>query len=225
MFRRRPQPQQGDLAPVAAGRERCAADGCRRRDGRLCSYVDKRSRQCPTAWCPFHMVSVAGGAFCRRHASTMTAIEGSEVVAGLPDIDNRAPSLVGWVVRELDSRIRELLARVAADSNATLIADPVTMTLTPGGNTRTWAKTWKMVDGSAVRTRVTIEVDEGDDCQVGARVDSELIGRGVPPWIEHRRAGRHVDAATDTAQRREFAMAMARSIELVVTGQEVVPRP
>jgi len=133
------------------------------------------------------MVSVAGGAFCRRHASTMTAIEGSEVVAGLPDIDNRAPSLVGWVGRELDSRIRELLARVAADSNATLIADPVTMTLTPGGNTRTWAKTWKMVDGSAVRTRITIEVDEGDDCQVGARVDSELIGRGVPLGVSSRR--------------------------------------
>jgi hypothetical protein len=109
-------------------------------------------------------------------------------------------------------------------STATLVADPVSLILTPDGNTRRWAKTWKMVDRVAVLNRVSIEVDEGDDCHVGARVDSELIGRGVPPWIEHRQAGQRVDAATDAQERREFAHAMARSIELVVTGKEVVPR-
>lgn len=187
----------------------------------MCSYVDKRSRQCPTAWCPDHAAEVAGFAYCRRHASTMNAIEGAETVAGLPDLDNRAPSLVGWVSRDLEGPIREVLARVAPAAGATLVADPVRLVITPGGGTRRWAKTWKVVDNASVLNRVSIEVDELDDCQVSARVDSELIGRGVPPWIANRQAGRQVEPGVDAAERAQFAAAMARSIELVVTGEEV----
>jgi hypothetical protein len=151
----------------------------------------------------------------------MIAIEGGEVVAGMPDLDNRAPSLVGWIARDLDTPIREVLERMAASAGARLVADPVRLVITPGGSTRRWAKTWKVVDSTAVLSRVSIEVDEFDDCEVSARVDSELIGRGVPPWIGNRRAGTRVDAAADATQRAEFNAAMARSIELVVTGQEV----
>ncbi len=220
MFRRRPKPPAvGSDAP--AGRERCAADGCRRLDGSQCSYVDKRSRRCPTAWCPNHVVEVAGFPYCRRHASTMSAIEGGEVVAGLPDLDNRAPSLVGWIARDLDAPIREVLTRVAPPTGATLVTDPVRLVITPGGSTRRWAKTWKILDSTAVLSRVSIEVDELDDCHVSARVDTELIGRGLPPWIGNREAGRQVDPGVDARERAEFAAAMARSIELVVTGQEV----
>ncbi|MDQ6856668.1 MAG: hypothetical protein M3Z57_06300 [Candidatus Dormibacteraeota bacterium] len=220
MFRRRPRPDPAAPA-TATGHERCAADGCRRSDGVVCSYVDKRSRRCPTAWCPNHVAEVAGFPYCRRHASTMTAIEGAEVVAGLPDLDNRAPSLVGWIARDLDAPIRELLTRVAEDAGANLITDPVRLVIAPGGNTRRWAKTWKVLDNTTVLSRVSIEVDEVDDCQVSARVDSELIGRGIPPWIGNRQAGKQVDAAADASARAEFATAMARSIELVVTGQEL----
>ncbi len=220
MFRRR---SRSDPAAPAApvGHERCAADGCRRSDGTQCSYVDKRSRRCPTAWCPNHVAEVAGFPYCRRHASTMTAIEGGEVVAGLPDLDNRAPSLVGWIARELDAPIREVLTKLAEPAGASLVTDPVRLVITPGGSTRRWAKTWKVLDSTAVLSRVSIEVDEVDDCQVSARVDSELIGRGMPPWISNRQAGRQIDSAADATERAEFAAAMARSIELVVTGQEV----
>ncbi|HWF57129.1 MAG TPA: hypothetical protein VG520_02115 [Candidatus Dormibacteraeota bacterium] len=224
MFGRRSKTATGDPSLTPTGNERCAQQGCRRRHATRCSYVDKRSRQCPTAWCPDHLVAVAGVAFCRRHASTVTAIEGSEVIAGLPDLDNRAPSLVGWMGHQLDAPIHELFARLAPGSTASLVVDPVTLILTPDGNTRRWAKTWKMVDRVAVLNRVSIDVDEGDDCQVSARVDSELIGRGMPPWIEHRQAGQRVDAATDARERRDFTVAMARSIELVVSGEEVPPR-
>jgi hypothetical protein len=190
-------------------------------DGMQCSYADKRSRRCPTAWCPNHVADVAGFPYCRRHASTMTAIEGGEVVAGLPDLDNRAPSLVGWIASQLDTSIREVLNRVAPPTGANLVTDPVRLVITPGGSTRRWAKTWKILDNTAVLSRVSIEVDEMDDCHVSARVDSELIGRGLPPWISNRQAGKPVDPGVDAAERAEFAAAMARSIELVVTGQEV----
>ena len=220
MFGRRPRP---DPAPPAApsGHERCVAAGCRRVDGVQCSYVDKRSRRCPTAWCADHVADVAGFPYCRRHASTMTAIEGGEVVAGLPDLDNRAPSLVGWIARDLDAPVRELLTSVAQSRGAKLVTDPVRLVITPGGSTCRWARTWKVLDSTAVLSRVSIEVDEADDCQVSARVDSELIGRGVPPWISNRQSGNQLDAAADAAARAEFAAAMLRSIELVVTGQEV----
>jgi hypothetical protein len=151
----------------------------------------------------------------------MTAIEGGEVVAGLPDLDNRAPSLVGWIARDLEGRIREVLTRVAPKTGASLVADPVRLVITPGGSTRRWAKTWKVVDSTSVLNRVSIEVDEVDDCHVSARVDSELIGRGMPPWIANRQVGKQVEPGVDAAERAEFAAAMARSIELVVTGQEV----
>jgi hypothetical protein len=220
--RRRADPAPATAPPAAfAGHERCAADGCRRRDGVQCSYVDKRSRRCPTAWCANHVAEVAGFPYCRRHASTMTAIEGGEVVAGLPDLDNRAPSLVGWISRDLDAPIREVLARIAQAAGAKLVTDPVRLVITPGGSTRRWAKTWKVLDSTAVLSRVSIEVDEVDDCHVSARVDSELIGRGLPPWIGNRQAGKQLDAVADATERAEFAAAMARSIELVVTGQEV----
>ncbi len=223
MFRRRARPSSDtpDTASAPSGHERCAAEGCRRTDAVRCSYVDKRSRRCPTAWCSDHVAEVAGFPYCRRHASTMTAIEGGEVVAGLPDLDNRAPSLVGWIARDLDAPIRELLERVAALAGANLVTDPVRLVITPGGSTRRWAKTWKVLDSTAVLSRVSIEVDEVDDCNVSARVDTELIGRGVPPWISNRQSGRQLDATADAAERAEFAAAMAKSIELVVTGQEV----
>jgi hypothetical protein len=213
------------LSPTAGGRDRCHLAGCRRRDGMPCSYVDKRGRSCPTAWCAEHTVPVGGLPFCRRHASTLIALDGAEAIAGLPDLDNRAPSLVGWMGRELDGPIRDLLRRVAPNDSAAVITDPVRLLLTPGGGPRRWAKAWKVLDDRWVVNRVSVEVDEHDDSEVSARVDADLIGKGVPPWIEHRRAGVAVDAATDANERRQFTAAMARSIELVVTRQEVATRP
>ncbi len=70
-----------------------------------------------------------------------------------------------------------------------MITDPVRLLLTPGGGHRRWAKAWKILDDTSVVNRVSVEVDEQDDSEVSARVDADLIGRGVPPWIERRRVG------------------------------------
>jgi hypothetical protein len=155
----------------------------------------------------------------------MAAIQGAEMVAGLPDLDNRAPSLVGWVSRDLDAPMRELVGRIAPSRGATLVTDPVRPVITPGRSTRRWAKTWKILENSSIVNRVSIEVDEQDDQHVSARVDTELIGEGFPPWISDRLAGRRVDAATAEAERRVFTSEMVRSIEQVVTGREFAPRP
>jgi hypothetical protein len=219
VFRHRKTATGVDVVPI--GTDLCS--GCTRHDAVCCSYVDKRGRQCPTSWCPDHSVMVLGVNYCRRHASTITAIEGVETVAGLPDLNNRAPSLVGWMGKQLEPAIIELLGRVAIANGATLVIEPVSLVRSHGGATRCWAKTWKMVDRTGVLSRVSIEVDEDDDCQVGAWVDRDMVGSGTPPWIEHRLAGEKVDHETDSAERHEFAVAMVRSIQLVVTGREVTP--
>ena len=212
-------------AVAAEGVQPCAMAGCERHDGSKCGYVDKRARSCPTGWCPEHATLLGGLVFCRRHASTLAALDGGEPVAGLPDLENRAPSLVGWVARDLDGPVRRLLTTAGPGAEAAVVTDPVRLVLSLADRRRRWTKVWRTLDDTSVLTRVSVEVDEDDDCQVAARVDTELIGRGVPPWIEHRRRGETVDAATDQAERREFLEAMTRSIELVVTHQEAVLKP
>lgn len=210
MFRRR----SADPARRRS-RPRCTAAGCRRRDVTRCSYVDRRDRACVTVWCPEHVVDVAGIAFCRRHASTMTAIEGSEMIAGMPDLDNRAASLASWVARDVDAAVRHALESVAP-ADGTVIAGPVAVAPSAEGASHRWVKTWRLVREHEVIRAVSVEVDEEDDTEVVARTEGELVGRGRPPWIEGRSNGRRVDPATDAVRRRDFSEAVARSIEHAV---------
>ena len=211
MFRSR----SGDGSARPGRGPRCTAAGCRRRDVTRCSYVDRRDRGCPTAWCPEHVVDVAGIAFCRRHASTMTAIEGSEMIAGMPDLDNRAASLASWVARDVDVAVREALARDGG-SGSEVVAGPVAVAPSAEGSSHRWVKTWRLVRDQQVLRAVSVEVDEDDDTEVLARFEGELVGRGRPPWIERRRDGARIDAAVDAGQRRDFSDAVARSIEHAV---------
>src|SRR5205814_462950 len=89
---------------------------------------------------------------------------------------------------------------------------------------RRWVTSWKLVDHVSVLHRVTLEVDEGNDCVVRALVNADLIGEAVPPWIERRRLGLEAPPEVDAAQRRAFHDALFRSIEFMVTRQEVAPR-
>ena len=65
-------------------------------------------------------VATEGKFYCRRHAGVLRAV-GAEVTpqGGLPDIDNRAPSLVSWIARDLDEQsfTAAVRARVAASAS------------------------------------------------------------------------------------------------------------
>ena len=219
MFRRNGAREAGEV-PLPRVRDQCLAPGCRAQGAIRCSYVDKRDRRCTTSWCGRHWTVARGVPYCRRHASTVEAVAGGDFVEGLPDVDNRAPSLVGWVSRDLDAAIRSALTRIAP-SGAVLVIDPVRLVLSGG---RRWQRNWKLVDHAGILSRVTVEVDERDDSDVLARVDKEVIGRGVPPWIERRRRRDPATPDLDEQERRAFTQAMARSIELVVSREEMVPK-
>src|SRR5438132_712259 len=97
----------------------CTRMGCTNGDTVQCEYVDRRSRQCRTAWCPRHRVTVENRVYCRRHAGVVSSLPAadSSLTAPLPDLDNRAPSLAGWMARELDQGVWDILLKeVGADS-------------------------------------------------------------------------------------------------------------
>ena len=206
------------------GSEQCQAEGCDA-TGVRCDYIDKRSRFCRTSWCAEHWVAVAGKPYCRRHASVVAAMGTDAGAVGLPDVDNRAAALVAAVAGQLDARVRSILHQVAPAGGAVMVADPVRPLPPRDRASRRWQRAWKLVDHSGVLKRVVIEVDEADDSMIMAHVDTELIGSGVPPWIDHRRRGVTVPESVDAEQRRLFYDAIARSIELVVSDREAVPLP
>ena len=196
------------------------AEGCSTRAGVRCNYVDRRMRPCTTTWCSLHWHTIGGKQYCRRHASVVQALGGAPSAGGWPDVDNRAASLAAWMGRELDPRISAMFGRIAPAKDGRLLNDPVRLVLTPGGGQRRWQRSWKLVDHTGVLNQVAVEVDESNDSDVIARVDTELIGHGVPPWIEQRHMR---GTADDVLERHAFSDAIARSIELVVTRQEMVP--
>jgi hypothetical protein len=107
-----------------SGRERCMEPGCTRAVSIRCAYADRRQRVRATTWCLRHGAMFNDTAYCRRHAGTVAALSNGFYQLALPDLDNRAPSLVGWMSGELDTPIRAALQASARSRDATLVADP-----------------------------------------------------------------------------------------------------
>lgn len=192
----------------------CHAGGCTAGGATMCAYVDRRSRRCGTMWCSRHRERVDGQDYCRRHATVVRAL-GEHRTSPYPDVDNRAASLAAYLGEALDGRITAVLRHRAHD-DASLVNHPVRVVALPGGRDRRWQRSWNLVDGTGVISRVAIEVDESDDTVVVTTVGSHRIGRGTPPWI--RRGG---DAAAAPQRRTAFVDAIGAAIEMVLTRPEM----
>ena len=185
----------------------CTRAGCTRSDAVQCAYIDRRSRACRTAWCPVHAVIVEHQVYCRRHAGVITSLPSadSSLVAPLPDLDNRAPSLVGWVARELDQSVWDiLLHELDADAGAQLIADPVTLVFSGVDRRRAWERAWKLDTHTGIARRASIQVAEYADTEVVVKVGANVVDRLVPPWITRRARGDTPDPITDRRDRDAF---------------------
>jgi hypothetical protein len=203
-----------------SGRERCIERGCAQRVAIRCGYEDRRQRVCGTTWCIRHGAMFNDSAYCRRHAGTVAALSNGFYQLALPDLDNRAPSLVGWMSEELDEQIRAALLGSARSGDTTLVADPVRLVSSPFGASRCWTRAWKLVDHLGVVRQVSIEVEEESQDVVGLRVDNDLIGRSMPPWIE-RRQDAALSAGDDAASRNAFSVALARSVHAFLGRDEI----
>jgi hypothetical protein len=194
----------------------CTQGGCTSTDGVPCAYVDRRGRECRTAWCPEHRVTIEDRVYCRRHAGVVSALPSldSSVAVSLPDLDNRAPSLVGWVSRQIDGDVwRLLLKELASGAGAQLVADPVTLIFVGIGRQRAWERAWRLDSHVGIALRVSIVVEENDDTMISVKVGANTVEQLVPPWIQHRIRGEAVAPDEDRKEREEFYQRVLDSIE------------
>lgn len=208
------QPPQPAPPPVVIGDRPCSHPGCANQMGAPCAYEDRRGDLCETAWCPEHQTVIGGKAYCRRHASTVQALGEAQLGSGpVPDIDNRAPSLVNWVTDHLDERVTALLrAHATPGSNEQVTTSAVRLVRPPDGGRR-WERGWKLYDHTGAIIKVSVEIEERHDPEVAVRVGRSLSAKGVPPWITHRMRGETLPEAADAAERDAFFDFFFREIE------------
>jgi hypothetical protein len=217
LFRRRrpepPAPPPPEPEPTGID---CSVPGCPNSDALNCEYRDRRGHLCTLSFCPDHGVVINGVPYCRRHASTVRAI-GSLATDpnGLPDLDDRTPSLVNWIARELDGHIRAQLEAAAREGESVVTDDTVHLSRDSNRNLR-WERSWRLVEHTGLVLKVGIHVSEENDALVRINVGSEMVADGIPPWIARRRMGEEVDVAIDVAQRQLFFQYLQESITKAV---------
>lgn len=202
------EPQQDEVSPalLAIGDLPCTQAGCTASTGLECEYVDRRGRRCRTAWCPVHRVVVRDRVYCRRHAGVAAALPNDllQTQSPLPDLDNRAPSLVNWVAQAIDSEVRRLLLQeLDASGGGELVSDPTILVFVGIDRRRAWERTWKLVSPDVAAARVSLMVEEDADTEVAVKVGLNVVDRLVPPWIA-RRDGVAADPVADRRARERF---------------------
>jgi hypothetical protein len=172
--------------------------------------VDRREQSCTSHWCAAHAQTVAGRAYCRRHAGVARALLEDPDCPSMPDIDNRAPSLLEWLARDLQDGITALLmATGEGDSVTTGAAHLVRVGADRG---RAWERSWRLCRHTGIAQRVTLQVAERDDTQVVVKVGRTERTRMTPPWIEARRYALALDHAEDARRRAAFREAMLTAV-------------
>ena len=210
-----------------AGDRPCTERGCALTTGLSCAYVDRRGRRCPTSWCPEHRLVMDGKVYCRRHAGIVSALPGGSTSssAPLPDLENRAPSLVSWVAREVDADIRRLLLAELDDAGgAQLITDPVYLIFVGPERRRAWERAWKLVTHTGTALRVALMVEEEVDSELAVKIGANVLERMVPPWIARRHEARRPDAEGDAQRRREFNERLIEVIRLGIENERRITR-
>jgi hypothetical protein len=106
-----------------------------------------------------------------------------------PDVDNRAPSLVAWVARDIDPGLREMLVS-ASRPGESVETEQIRPIVAADGVGQAWRRGWRIIreDGST-RLLVGLEVSESEDAQVLVTVQTSVVAAHVPPWIAARKRG------------------------------------
>ena len=175
--------------PLADGTT-CVDRGCGQPAVAMCSYVDRRPRSCAQAACMHHSRVVGGAQYCLRHAGVMDAIVDDPLnLMRKPDVDNRAPSLVAWVARDIDPGLREMLIS-ACGPGESVVTEVIRPIVAADGFGQAWRRGWRVVrDDDTTRLLVGLEVAESRDAEVLVTVQTDTVAAHVPPWITARKRG------------------------------------
>ena len=157
-----------------------------------------------------------GEVYCRRHAGLVSALPRGAGSTPLPDLENRAPSLVSWVARELDADIRGLLLKqIDLERGGQLIADPVYLVFIGPERLRAWERSWKLATHTGASFRVALQVAEEADAEVAVKIGANVLDRVVPPWIVQRQRGGTITPAADNERRAVFRQ---RILDVISAG-------
>ena len=190
-------------APARYGDEPCMDNGCPSPVGSRCAYVDRRGRECQTSWCPSHQYIVEDRVYCRRHAGVIVALLAQpEYERDVPDLDNRAPSLVEFMARRLHAGVVQLLQAIGAEHpGASIASDGLHAAMSGSPRVRGWEHKWRLFDNTGPLATLSVRVEEEADHVVQVRVDGSIVKSAVPPWITERLAS---SPEADVARREAF---------------------
>ena len=194
-------------SPGHPSEQPCSEPGCQAPNRVSCDYRDRRGAPCPTAWCGDHIVTVNSWHLCRRHASTVQALAPVEFRGQLPppDLDNRSPSLASYLAEALDSRMRAALTVLSRPASGERVGTEALALVTDQNRGRRWAQGWELFDNTGPLLRIDVEVDEARDPECALRLNSRVILRCVPPWIQDSKtAGPPLEGDEDARRRQVF---------------------
>ena len=182
----------------------CREQGCTAQGAVECAYADSVGHPCGTQWCSHHARRIGMLRYCRRHASTVTAL-GSKASNPrlLPPVDHRGASLVSWICTEGFPTLNEAVVSGLREGEI-IFEDRGVNVVRSDGLGRRWERGWRIGDRSGITCKVMICVDEENDALVSLRINDTSLAQGVPPWITRRRLGQQVPPDVDAADRRQF---------------------
>jgi hypothetical protein len=128
----------------------------------------------------------------------------------VPDVNDRAPSLVNWIARDIDAVIRCLLAD-AAIAGESIVADDYVQMVRDHTREARWERGWRLLDHTGLVLKVTLFVNDSDDSVVFIRLGEVIIASGTPPWIANRPQG-VTEASIDIGQRHTFYKSIETAI-------------
>lgn len=143
---------------------------------------------------------------------------------GLPDIDNRGPSLVQHVAVQLEGPVTGLLRSVAKPNEQVIEELEVSKAFDPDRSSR-WERSWRLVDGTGVNVKVTVFVRESDTATVSVRAGSHVVFEEVPPWIRSKRGGEGTRDEDDAARSDFFQRLQDTITEAVARVRENADHP
>ncbi len=200
-------PATASASPLvtARGDQYCSARGCAHRTGLACSYIDRRERPCPTAWCPEHRHVTHGAVFCPAHARLLDSTGDEFHPPARVDLGNAAPAVLAWAVQEVDAEVSSAMLQVAMEWHQALVLDPVHFGLAGAQRVRTWERAWKVCDNVGPTLRVSVTMQEARPGVVEGRINAQPVVLLSAPWHESHGVGQPpATRAEARAQALEF---------------------
>jgi hypothetical protein len=230
-----PPPELAQIGALAAsprisGNQPCTRVGCSATNAVPCAYVDRRGSTCATAWCPDDQVVVGGEPYCPRHGRVVRVLQIEGLSADpLPDVDNRAASLVDFIAESMGPAVGNAL-HSAWPGDLSLGGQNLSVQYAQPGRRRVWTRKWTLHSHTGTEVSVAFVVAEDRDHELIVNVDSQTVTELVPPWIANRPSADDATrdafyAAVVEAVRAAVANAHARSLERMLRTDRPLSPP